>query len=149
MVTMDADLSHHPRYLPALLDAMSSFDVVIGSRYVSGGGTLNCTLGRRALSRCANILARSALNLPARDATAGFRGYRREVLESIPLDRIVSDGYSFLIDMLYLCHERGWQVGEVPIVFENRQLGASKISRSEILRALHTVSRLGWRRIRG
>jgi dolichol-phosphate mannosyltransferase len=149
IVTMDADFSHHPRYLPILLDAMRRFDVVIGSRYVAGGGTLNCTLGRKALSRCANIVARAALKLPARDTTAGFRGYHREVLESIPLDQIVSDGYSFLIDILYLCHERGWQIGEIPIVFENRQIGTSKISRAEILRALNTVIRLSWGRVLG
>ena len=84
----------------------------------------------------------------ASDATAGFRGYRRAVLESIALDEIVSEGYSFLIEMLYRCQQRGWRMGEVPIVFENRQRGASKISKVEIFRAMQTVLRLGWERTR-
>jgi dolichol-phosphate mannosyltransferase len=88
------------------------------------------------------------LSLRAGDATAGFRGYRREVLESIALDEIVSNGYSFLIEMLYRCQRRGWSVGEVPIIFENRQRGASKISRTEILRAMQTVFLLGGERIK-
>jgi dolichol-phosphate mannosyltransferase len=87
------------------------------------------------------------LNLPAGDATAGFRGYRRAVLESIALNDIVSNGYSFLIEMLYRCQQQGWRVGEVPIVFENRQRGASKISKAEILRAMQTVLRLGRERL--
>jgi glycosyltransferase involved in cell wall biosynthesis len=148
IVTMDADLSHHPRHLPALLAALDRFDVVIGSRYVRGGGTRYCTLPRKMLSRGANLIARTALGLHAGDATAGFRGYRRAVLESIPLHEIVSDGYSFLIEMLYRCQRQGWHIGEVPIVFENRQRGASKISRTEILKAMQTVARLCVKRLR-
>jgi dolichol-phosphate mannosyltransferase len=147
ILTMDADFSHHPRYVPNMLGGLEQFDVVIGSRYVSGGGTLGCTLPRKALSRGANLFARTTLSLPAGDSTAGFRGYRRVVLESIALDEIVSDGYSFLIEMLYRCQRRGWRVGEVPIVFENRQRGASKISKTEILKAMQTVVRLGWERL--
>ncbi len=147
IVTMDADFSHHPRYIPDVLSALNLFDVVIGSRYVPGGGTLYCTAPRKALSRGANLFARAVLSLHAADATAGFRGYRREVLESIPLDEIFSNGYSFLIEMLFHCQQRGWRVGEVPIMFENRQRGASKISKTEILKALQTVTRLGWQRL--
>jgi glycosyltransferase involved in cell wall biosynthesis len=147
VVTMDADFSHHPRYLPGVVDALGQFDVVIGSRYVPGGGTLQCTAPRRALSRGANMFARTVLSLEASDATAGFRGYRQAVLKSIPLDEIVSDGYSFLIEMLYRCQRQGWLVGEVPILFENRQRGASKISKAEILKAWQTVARLGWERL--
>jgi len=146
ILTMDADFSHHPRYLPDLLRGLDQFDVVIGSRYVPGGGTLYCSAPRKALSRGANLLARTVLSLGAGDATAGFRGYRREVLESIALDAIRSNGYSFLIEMLYRCQRKGWRIGEVPIVFENRQRGASKISRTEIFRAMQTVVRLGWER---
>jgi len=146
IVTMDADFSHHPRYIPGLLAALEQFDVVIGSRYAPGGGTLYCTVPRKALSQGANLFARTMLSLHAGDATAGFRGYRRAVLESIALDEIVSDGYSFLIEMLYRCQRKGWRVGEVPIVFENRQRGASKISKAEILKAMQTVIRLGWER---
>ena len=147
IVTMDADFSHHPRYIPNMLAGLERFDVVIGSRYVPGGGTLGCTLPRKALSRGANLFARITLSLHAGDGTAGFRGYRREVLESIALDEIVSNGYSFLIEMLYRCQRQGWRIGEVPIVFENRQRGTSKISKAEIFRALQTVSRLGWERL--
>jgi dolichol-phosphate mannosyltransferase len=147
ILTMDADFSHHPRYIPDLLAALDRFDIVIGSRYVPGGGTRYCTWPRKALSHGANLFARTALSLGAGDATAGFRGYRREVLESVALDDIVSNGYSFLIELLYRCQQQGWSVGEVPIIFENRQLGASKISRAEILRAMQTVVRLGGERI--
>ena len=149
IVTMDADFSHHPRYLPDLLAALDRYDVVIGSRYAPGGGTRYCTLPRKGLSRGGNLFARVALGLHAGDATAGFRGYRRVVLESIALDEIVSDGYSFLIEMLYRCQQQGWRVGEVPIIFENRQRGASKISKAEIFKAQQTVLRLGWERLRG
>ena len=148
ILTMDADFSHRPRHIPDLLAALDRFDVVIGSRYVPGGGTRYCTLPRKALSHGANLIARTVLSLGAGDATAGFRGYRREVLESIALDAIVSNGYSFLIEMLYRCQRQGWSVGEVPIIFENRQRGASKISKTEILRAMQTVVRLGGERIR-
>jgi glycosyltransferase involved in cell wall biosynthesis len=147
IVTMDADFSHHPRYIPDILAGLNQYDVVIGSRYVPGGDTRYCTAPRKALSRGANLFARTVLGLQAGDATAGFRGYRRAVLESIDLGAIVSDGYSFLIEMLYRCQRQGWQVGEVPIVFENRQRGASKISKTEILKAFHTVGRLGWERV--
>jgi dolichol-phosphate mannosyltransferase len=149
ILTMDADFSHHPRYIPDLLAGLEQFDVVIGSRYVPGGGTLYCTGPRKALSRGANLIARAVLSLHAWDATAGFRGYRRAVLESIALDEIFSNGYSFLIEMLYRCQRQGWSIGELPIVFENRQRGSSKISRTEIIRAMQTVVRLGWERARG
>jgi glycosyltransferase involved in cell wall biosynthesis len=146
ILTMDADFSHHPRYVPDLVRGLDDFDVVIGSRYVPGGGTLFCTALRKALSRGANLFARNVLSLRAGDATAGFRGYRREVLESIDLDGIVSNGYSFLIEMLYRCQKQGWRISEVPILFENRQRGASKISKTEILKAMQMVVRLGWER---
>lgn len=142
ILTMDADLSHSPRYVPNLLRAMSRYDVVIGSRYAPGGGTLHCSLPRRALSRGANLFAHTLLGLSATDATGGFRSYRRAVLESIALDSVVSNGYSFLIEMLYECQRQGWRIGEEPILFENRQRGKSKISRQEIYRALGTVLRL-------
>jgi glycosyltransferase involved in cell wall biosynthesis len=147
ILTMDADFSHHPRYIPDLLAGLSEFDVVIGSRYAPGGGTRYCTAPRKALSRGANLFARTVLSLHAGDATAGFRGYQRGVLESISLDDILSDGYSFLIEMLYRCQRQGWRIGEMPIVFENRQRGASKISRTEIFRAMQTVVRLGGERL--
>lgn len=148
IMTMDADFSHHPQYIPAMLELSSTCDLIIGSRYVRGGGTLNCTLRRRLLSRGANTFAKFMLGLRAYDCTAGFRCYRRDVLESVNLDSIFSNGYSFLIEMLYYVQQRGWQVGEVPIVFEDRRRGKSKISQTEIFRALQTVFRLQRRRLR-
>ena len=119
-------------------------DLVIGSRYVPGGGTSGCTAPRKALSHGANLFAKVTLGLKAHDCTAGFRCYRRHVLEAIELDTIFSSGYSFLIEMLYRCQKKGYTVGEVPIIFVNRQRGASKISRTEILKAMYTVLRLRW-----
>jgi glycosyltransferase involved in cell wall biosynthesis len=142
IMTMDADFSHPPRYIPALLQKCEKVDLVIGSRYVDGGGAQQCTLLRKMLSRGANGFAHLMLGLRARDTTAGFRCYRREALESIDLDGIRADGYSCLIEMLFRCQQAGWQVGEVPIVFVNRQRGASKISRHEIIKAVLTVLRL-------
>jgi dolichol-phosphate mannosyltransferase len=156
IMTMDADFSHHPRYIPDMLALSRTCDLVIGSRYVTGGGTLHCTLKRRVLSRVANAFARLALGLRANDCTAGFRCYRREVLEAIDLDTIFSNGYSFLIEMIYRVQRARWAIGETPIVFEDRRLGTSKISRQEVFRALYTVLRLrldrtrewlGWRRL--
>jgi len=149
ILTMDADFSHNPRYIPDMIALSRTKHVVIGSRYVPGGGTRNCSRKRIFLSRGANFMARTLLGLKARDATAGFRLYRREVLQSIPLDEIFSSGYSFLVEMLFLCQRRGWQIGEIPIVFEDRRKGQTKISRQEILKAQYTVLRLFLRRLRG
>jgi glycosyltransferase involved in cell wall biosynthesis len=141
--TMDADFSHNPRYIPNLAEKIDQgYDLVIGSRYVSGGGTNGCTLVRKLLSWGANAFARAALGLHAHDATAGFRCYRRQVLENVDIDAIKADGYSFLIEMLYRVQRFGWRVGETPILFENRRQGVSKISRDEILKAMWTVLRV-------
>ncbi len=149
ILTMDADFSHNPRYISDMNALSRTKHVVIGSRYVPGGGARNCTRKRIYLSRGANFVARTLLGLKARDATAGFRLYRREVLQSIPLDEVFSSGYSFLVEMLFLCQRRGWQIGEVPIIFEDRRKGQTKISRQEILKAQYTVLRLFLRRLRG
>lgn len=146
VLSMDADFSHHPRYIPAMLAKSKEVHLVIGSRYVRGGGTRFCSWKRRALSLGANLFAKLVLGLPARDCTAGFRCYHREVLLSIDLDAIFSNGYSFLIEMIYHTKKGGWRVGEVPIIFEDRRHGVSKISRREIFAALYTVLRLSvWR----
>lgn len=142
ILSMDADFSHQPRYIPALLEAAQRSDIVIGSRYVPGGGSVNCGMNRTMLSQGANAFARFMLGLRAHDCTAGFRCYRRAVLATAPLDEIFSNGYSFLIEMLYKCQRLGYSVSEVPIVFENRQRGSSKISKTEIIRAGYTVLRL-------
>jgi len=148
VVTMDADFSHQPCYIPDLVRrAGQEVHLCIGSRYVPGGGTRQCTLWRRFLSRGANLVAKLVLGLKTNDCTAGFRCYRREVLETVELETIFSSGYSFLVEMLYRVERRRFRVGEVPIIFENRQRGASKISRAEIYRAMYTVFRLrvqGW-----
>jgi len=149
IMTMDADFSHNPIYIPDMINMSREKDVVIGSRYVPGGGSRNCTWKRIWLSKLANSVARTLLGLKAHDTTAGFRLYRREVLESIPLDEIFSSGYSFLVEMLFMCQRRGWDIGEVPIIFEDRRKGQTKISRQEVLKAQYTVFRLFFRRMRG
>lgn len=148
LMTMDADFSHHPRYIPGMIELSERYHVVIGSRYAPGGGSRNCAWQRIWLSKIANFMARAALGLQARDATAGFRLYRREVLQSIPLAQIFSSGYSFLVEMLFLCQRRGWQIGELPIIFEDRRKGQTKISRQEVFKAQYTVLRLFVRRLR-
>jgi dolichol-phosphate mannosyltransferase len=141
VVTMDGDFSHHPRYLPALLAGAEGHDLVIGSRYVPGGGIENWPLHRRALSAFANFYTRSLLRLPVRDCTSGFRCYHTRVIEAIaPWDSNAS-GYSFLEELVWRVQRAGFSITEVPIVFEDRRLGASKISRSEIHRAaLHVLA---------
>jgi dolichol-phosphate mannosyltransferase len=149
ILTMDADFSHHPRFVPDMIRAARTADVVIGSRYVHGGGTLNCTFQRKLLSRGANLFAKILLGLQARDCTAGFRCYSSDVLDSIDFEAIRSNGYSYLIDMLYAVQNSGYRVAEIPILFEDRRFGTSKISSAEIGRAVETVLRLFRRRISG
>jgi len=148
LMTMDADFSHHPRYIPSMVGMSDRYDIVIGSRYVTGGGSRNCSWKRVALSKVANSVSRTLLGLEARDTTAGFRLYHRRVLESIPLDQIFSSGYSFLVEMLFMCQRRGWKTGEEPIIFEDRRRGKTKISRQEVLKAQYTIIRLFLRRLR-
>ena len=133
--TMDADFSHSPRYIPQMLDAMRTHDVVIGSRYVPGGGIENWPPHRRILSAFANFYTRTLLRLPVHDCTAGFRCYSAEVLRSVEPFDIQASGYSFLEDMVYRVCRCGFRVREVPIVFENRRAGSSKIDSPEIYRA--------------
>lgn len=149
IMTMDADFSHNPRYIPSMVELSASKHVVIGSRYVTGGGTLNWPARRIWLSAISNLIARTLLGLQAHDTTAGFRLYDRAVLQSIPLDDVISSGYSFLVEMLFMVQRRGWQIGEVPILFEDRREGTTKIARHEILRGMFTIFRLFARRLRG
>jgi dolichol-phosphate mannosyltransferase len=130
--TMDADRSHNPRYLPAMLEMLDRNDMVIGSRYVTGGGIENWPVHRRALSTFANFYTRIMLGISVNDCTSGFRGYRREVLETVDPFEVKSSGYSFLYEMVYRVSRAGYQIGEVPIVFEQRVAGDSKINSSEI-----------------
>lgn len=148
ILTMDCDFSHHPRYVPQLLRrAEEGADLVIGSRYVPGGGTPDFPLSRKILSGSANLVAHVVAGLKARDTTAGFRCYHRRVLETLPLGKIRSNGYSFLVEMLFLIQNAGFRIEEVPIVFEDRKAGKSKISRQEIYKAIHVILRLGLRRL--
>ncbi len=151
VMTMDADFSHHPRYIPDMvrLSDQGLHDVVIGSRYVRGGGTRNWHWQRVLLSWGANRVAKLGLGLQPNDCTAGFRLYQRAVLESIELDRIFSNGYSFLLEMLFKVQRKGWTVGEVPILFADRRRGSSKISKTEIVKAMYTVLRLRWQGLTG
>ena len=139
---MDADLSHDPARLPDLVAATDRADVVIGSRYIPGGRIVNWPLRRRVLSRFANAYIRIVTRLRARDCTSGYRCWRREALAALPLDRFISDGYSFLVEMLYVASRRGCRIGEVPITFVERRQGESKLSRAVLLESAITPWRL-------
>jgi dolichol-phosphate mannosyltransferase len=138
LVTMDGDLSHEPAAVPSLLAASREADLVIGSRYVPGGG-VEFSLARRLLSRLANRGARRLLHLRPRDCTSGFRSYRAGLLSALPYASIRSHGYSYLVEMLGRCQGLGARIDEVPIVFRARRSGRSKISVYEIARAVRTV----------
>lgn len=142
---MDADFSHDPGVLPGLFGLLDAFDVAVGARYVPGGATKNWGLHRRVLSGGANQVARFMLGMPAHDVTSGYRAYRRTVLETIGLESLRSEGYSFLVELLYRAHRAGFQIGEVPIVFEDRRMGASKLDRREIWNGIANLFRLRFR----
>jgi dolichol-phosphate mannosyltransferase len=133
---MDADLSHDPVHLPALIAATSRADLVIGSRYVPNGAIVNWPVRRQLLSRFANFYVRSVTRLRARDCTSGYRCWRRETLRALPLDRISSDGYSFLVETLFMAARRGARIGEVPITFVERRHGESKLSKAVLLESM-------------
>ena len=139
---MDADLSHDPGHLPALIAATGTADVVIGSRYVPGGAIVNWPARRRLLSRLANSYIRQITRLDAHDCTSGYRCWRREALAMMPLDRFISDGYSFLVEMLFVAAGQGSTIAEVPITFVERRLGESKLSRAVLVESALTPWRL-------
>ncbi|GFP32609.1 dolichol-phosphate mannosyltransferase [Candidatus Hakubella thermalkaliphila] len=146
--TMDADLSHDPSELKNLLARLDEYDVVIGSRYVEGGKMeVDWSLFRRAVSRLGSAFARFMLGLSLKDCTSGYRCYKRKVLESLDLDKIGSEGYSLLMEILYLCQQKGFRIGEAPIIYVDRQRGKSKLNRRVILEALFYVLKNGLRRI--
>lgn len=145
VMTMDGDRSHSPRYVPDFLVAMDRYDMVIGSRYMPGGGLLNWPLHRRLLSIWANLFTRTVLRLPVADCTSGYRCYSRDVLATVEPENVRGSGYSFLEQMVWKVHAAGFRVGEVPIVFEDRYAGASKIDKSEVLRAAwHVLATAIW-----
>ena len=144
--TMDADLSHDPAYLPSMLALLSKCDVVIGSRYIRDGGTVNWGLGRILLSWLANTFAAILLQIPAHDITSGYRLYRRDALEWIRTTEVKSTGYSFLGELLYRAHRAGARIVEHPIIFHDRTLGVSKLHRREIYLGALNLLRLRFSR---
>jgi len=143
---MDADWSHDPQYLPALVAATATHDVVIGSRYMNGVSVVNWPLQRIILSAFANRYIRAVTRLQPSDCTSGYRCWKRETLASLPLGRVVSEGYAFLVEMLFQAAEHGARIGEVPIIFVERRKGVSKLSGSVILESMLTPWRLVLRR---
>lgn len=138
-IEMDADFSHHPSFLKSMLENMQTLDVAIGSRYVEGGGTKNWGLGRKIISRGGSIYSRLILGAPIRDFTGGFNGWRRHVLDSVDLGSLKSDGYSFQIELKYRAFLRGFRIKEFPILFEDRKVGTSKMSKRIVFEALRRV----------
>jgi len=139
---MDADFSHDPSAIPQFLEKIKDADLVIGSRYVNGITVMNWPLSRLILSVGANIYSRIVTGMPLHDATGGFKCFRRKVLEALPLDRIKSDGYSFQIEMNYHTWKRGFRILEMPIVFVDRLVGTSKMSRRIVWEAAFLVWKL-------
>ncbi len=142
VVEMDADFSHDPGSLPALLEKAADFPVVVGSRYLNGVSVVNWPIRRLLLSYCATLYTRLITGLRLSDCTSGFKCFRREVLETIDLAKVRSDGYSFQIEMNYRCMEQGFSIGEVPIIFIDRHAGTSKMSRRIVREAIVMVWKL-------
>ena len=139
---MDADLSHNPEYLPRIAEAAAEYDVVIGSRYLTGVSVVNWPLHRIFLSACANRYVRAVTRISVADCTSGFRCWRRDALARLPLDRMVSNGYAFIVEMLFEASRRGCRIGEVPIIFVERRLGQSKVSGRVLVESLLGPCRL-------
>jgi dolichol-phosphate mannosyltransferase len=144
VLQMDADFSHNPLHLGPMLQTAREADVVIGSRYVRNGGTANWGLGRKILSRGGSLYARTILGVPIRDLTGGFKCFRRRVLEAIDLPSVQCSGYAFQIELTYRAIRRGFRVVEIPIVFEDRRVGQSKMSRRIVLEAIVKVWSMRW-----
>ena len=144
LVEMDSDLSHDPSELPGLVAAAQRFDLVVGSRYIPGGSVTDWSRSRVALSRGGNAYAGFMLGLPIRDATSGYRVYRRELLHDLLQEPFASDGYGFQIELVSRAYRLGYHVGEAPITFRERVYGESKISKAIVAEALWSVTRWGW-----
>jgi dolichol-phosphate mannosyltransferase len=142
ILQMDCDFSHDPADIPRLVQASEEADLALGSRYVAGGGTANWGRGRQAISRFGSLYARAVLGVPIRDLTGGFKCYRREALERIPLERIRTKGYAFQIETTYRALVTGCRVVEIPILFSERRAGGSKMSRGIVLEAMLNVPEL-------
>ncbi len=142
IIQMDSDFSHNPASIPKLISALDHADFAIGSRYVGGGGTENWPAWRLAVSELGNVYARNILGIGIRDLTGGFKAWKRKVLETIGLENIFSDGYSFQVETTYRAIKKGHAAAEIPIVFKDRTRGKSKISRRIVLEAMWTVWKL-------
>ncbi|HEU5347275.1 MAG TPA: polyprenol monophosphomannose synthase, partial [Ktedonobacterales bacterium] len=138
---MDADFSHNPTYLPQFLALAENADLVIGSRYIKGGGTPNWALLRKFISSGGNIFARTVLGIPVHDCTTGYRCYRTAALRTLNLNAIVAQGYAFQVEMAYNFWKSGYRIRELPIIFEDRRVGASKMSRKIFVEAFFWVLR--------
>jgi dolichol-phosphate mannosyltransferase len=141
VIEMDADFSHHPRYIPAFLEAVTRWDVVIGSRALRGGEERGRTLLRRVITKAANFYIRTLLQIKVRDCTSGFRCFRRKVLETIPLEKMVSLGPSIVEEVLYACHRWGFTITEIPIVFEDRRRGKSTLNLTKLFNTFVMILR--------
>jgi dolichol-phosphate mannosyltransferase len=146
ILEMDSDFSHDPAYLPRLLEASAKADLVIGSRYVDGGGVGDWGAVRRGISRGGSAYARLLLGVPVNDLTGGFKCFRREVLETLDLSAVRSKGYAFQVELSYRAIQGGFSVAEVPIVFRDRRVGSSKMSRAIVLEAIWRVPMLRFAR---
>ena len=149
VVEIDCDFSHDPNDVPRLVAAAADADLVLGSRYVLGGGVENWGLIRRAISAGGSSYARLVLGVPVRDLTGGFKCFRRAVLEAVPLDEVRSRGYAFQIELTYRAIRRGFRAQEVPIRFTDRTVGGSKMSRAIVLEAIWKVPLLRLAALRG
>ncbi|MFH0831223.1 MAG: polyprenol monophosphomannose synthase [Parcubacteria group bacterium] len=147
--TMDCDFSHDPKSLPRLDLQLEQSDVAVGSRYVLGGRTINWPVRRKVMSALANRLARTVVGLPTHDCTGGFRGYRLPVIRALLKQRVQSSSYVFLIETLFLAHRLGFSIGEIPIVFKEREFGQSKVDSRLIATAMLNLSKIGLRRVLG
>ncbi len=139
ILEMDCDFSHDPRHLPTFLERIETADLVLGSRYIRGGGTVNWSQQRKLISKVGSLYSRLILGLPYRDLTGGFKCFRRSVLESLDLDSVESNGYAFQIELTYRAHRKGFRIVEVPIIFQERREGLSKMSRAIVLEAMVKV----------
>ncbi len=149
VVQMDADFSHDPKMIAEMIEKLSEFDLVIGSRYIEGVNVINWPISRLLLSYFANLYTRIITRLPIHDATAGFKAFRIKVLESINLDKIRSNGYAFQIEMNFKAWKKGFRLKEIPIVFTDRSEGTSKMSKSIVYEAVFMVWKLRFRSIFG
>jgi len=143
LVEMDADGSHQPEQLPRLLDALRGADLVLGSRWITGGGTENWSKGREVLSRGGNVYTRVMLGVPIHDATGGYRAFRADTLRRLDLHTVASQGYCFQVDLAWRTVQRGMTVEEVPITFVERSVGDSKMSKAIVAEALLRVTQWG------